>query len=50
MASLTVWKFDTPNGAEQALEMLEGLAKQQLIQSNLSAEQEEKLKEEFGNE
>jgi uncharacterized membrane protein len=31
MASLTVWKFDTPNGADQALGKLEGLAKQQLI-------------------
>ena len=32
MANLTVWKFDTPGGAEQALEKLQGLAKQQLIQ------------------
>lgn len=32
MASLTVWKFDTPDGADQALQKLQGLAKQQLIQ------------------
>jgi uncharacterized membrane protein len=32
MASLTVWKFDTPAGAEQALQKLQELAKQQLIQ------------------
>ena len=31
MASLTVWKFDTPDGANQALNKLQGLAKQQLI-------------------
>ncbi len=32
MASLTVWKFDSPGGAEQALQKLQELAKQQLIQ------------------
>ena len=31
MASLTVWKFDTAEGAGQALVKLEGLSKQQLI-------------------
>ena len=31
MATLTAWKFDTPDGAEQAVETLERLAKQQLI-------------------
>jgi uncharacterized membrane protein len=31
MASLTVWKFDTPEGADGALATLSGLAKQQLI-------------------
>jgi uncharacterized membrane protein len=31
MASLTVWKFDTADGAGEALTKLEGLAKQQLI-------------------
>jgi uncharacterized membrane protein len=31
MASLTVWKFQTPFGAEAALDKLRGLAAQQLI-------------------
>ncbi|ERN41107.1 putative membrane protein [Rubidibacter lacunae KORDI 51-2] len=31
MADLTVWKFDTPNGAEQALSKLAELQKQHLI-------------------
>jgi uncharacterized membrane protein len=31
MASLTVWKFDTPDGADQALAKVESLSKQQLI-------------------
>jgi uncharacterized membrane protein len=31
MAALTVWKFNTPDGAEQALAKLTALAKQQLI-------------------
>lgn len=31
MATLTVWKFPTPDGAEQAIDKLEDLAKQQLI-------------------
>jgi uncharacterized membrane protein len=31
MASLTAWKFDTPYGAEAALDKLRGLADQQLI-------------------
>lgn len=32
MASLTVWKFNTPDGAEKALKKLESLQKQQLIE------------------
>jgi uncharacterized membrane protein len=32
VATLTAWKFDTPDGAEQAEAILERLAKQQLIQ------------------
>jgi uncharacterized membrane protein len=31
MATLTVWKFNDPEGAEQAVDILEGLAKQELI-------------------
>ena len=31
MASLTVWKFETPDGADQALAKVESLSKQQLI-------------------
>jgi uncharacterized membrane protein len=31
MASLTVWKFGTPTGAQTALEKLQGLAARQLI-------------------
>ena len=31
MATLTVWKFENPEGAEKAVATLEGLAKQQLI-------------------
>jgi uncharacterized membrane protein len=31
MASLTVWKFDTSDGADQALAKVESLSKQQLI-------------------
>jgi uncharacterized membrane protein len=31
MASLTVWKFDTADGADQALAKVESLSKQQLI-------------------
>jgi uncharacterized membrane protein len=31
MASLSVWKFDTPDGAQQALNKLMELSKQQLI-------------------
>jgi len=31
MATLTVWRFDTPTGAEQAEETLRRLAKQELI-------------------
>jgi uncharacterized membrane protein len=31
MSSLTVWKFQTPNGADMALEKLEGLQGRQLI-------------------
>ncbi|MHB1818764.1 MAG: DUF1269 domain-containing protein [Streptosporangiaceae bacterium] len=32
MASLTVWKFKTPNGAQSALDQLEELQHQELIQ------------------
>jgi uncharacterized membrane protein len=32
MATLSVWKFNTPDGAQQALTKLESLQKQQLIQ------------------
>ncbi|TVP69918.1 MAG: DUF1269 domain-containing protein [Leptolyngbya sp. LCM1.Bin17] len=32
MSTLTVWKFDTADGAEHALEKLQGLTKQELIQ------------------
>ena len=32
MATLTVWKFDSPTGADQAVGTLESLAKQQLIE------------------
>lgn len=32
MASLTAWKFDTPDGAAQALKKVEELSKQQLIE------------------
>ena len=32
MASLTVWKFDNPTGAGEALGKLESLQKQQLIE------------------
>jgi len=31
MSTLSVWRFDTPNGAENAVSTLEGLSKQQLI-------------------
>jgi uncharacterized membrane protein len=31
MTSLTVWKFGTPEGADQALSKLESLSKQQLV-------------------
>ncbi len=31
MATLTVWKFDTPEGADQAVETLGGLVSQELI-------------------
>jgi uncharacterized membrane protein len=31
MATLTVWKFDSPTAADDAVSTLEGLAKQQLI-------------------
>jgi len=32
MATLTVWKFDNPTGAGEALGKLESLQKQQLIE------------------
>ena len=37
MATLTVWKFDSPGGAENALELLQRLQKQELIQINDAA-------------
>ena len=37
MATLTVWKFDTPDGADQASGILEGLARQGLIRINDAA-------------
>ena len=32
MSALTVWKFETPDGAQQALDKLVGLSKQHLIE------------------
>jgi len=32
MSTLTVWKFNTVDGADNALKKLEGLQKQQIIQ------------------
>ena len=37
MATLTVWKFETPQGAQEALNKLIDLSKQQLIQSGDAA-------------
>jgi uncharacterized membrane protein len=37
MGTLTVWKFDSASGAESALELLERLQKEQLIQINDAA-------------
>ena len=37
MGTLTVWKFDSANGAESALELLKRLQKQELIQVNDAA-------------
>ena len=37
MGTLTVWKFDAANGAENALELLKRLQKQELIQINDAA-------------
>jgi uncharacterized membrane protein len=37
MATLTVWKFDTAGGAESALELLERMQKEELIQVNDAA-------------
>ena len=37
MATLTVWKFDTPQGAQEALNKLVDLSKQHLIQINDAA-------------
>lgn len=62
MADLTVWKFDSPDGAKAVLQKLSELQKQhlieiqdnaltgnhaELIQSNLSNEQEARLREHF---
>src|SRR5215218_7608202 len=37
MATLTVWKFDSPGGAENALAQLERMQKEELIQVNDAA-------------
>ncbi|HEV7210571.1 MAG TPA: DUF1269 domain-containing protein [Blastococcus sp.] len=37
MATLTVWKFDTPGGAERALALLERMQKEELVQINDAA-------------
>jgi uncharacterized membrane protein len=37
MAALTVWKFDTATGAQNALDLLERLQKEELIQVNDAA-------------
>jgi uncharacterized membrane protein len=37
MATLTVWKFDSPRGAEDALALLERMQKQELVQINDAA-------------
>jgi len=37
MATLTVWKFDSPDGAEKALELLQRMQKQSLITVNDAA-------------
>jgi uncharacterized membrane protein len=37
MATLTVWKFDSPGGAESALAQLERMQKEELIQVNDAA-------------
>jgi uncharacterized membrane protein len=67
MASLTVWKFGTPFGADDALERLKALQDSsdavldrveeefkatdaELISTNLSAEQEQRLRMAFESE
>lgn len=53
MATLTVWTFDTPAGAEEAArqrkakERFPGASR---VKSNLSADQEAKLRETFADE
>jgi uncharacterized membrane protein len=37
MGTLTVWKFDSPDGAEKALELLQRLQKEELIRVNDAA-------------
>ena len=37
MATLTVWKFDSPGGAENALALLERMQKEELVQVNDAA-------------
>ena len=37
MATLTVWKFDSETGAQRALELLERMQKEELIQINDAA-------------
>jgi uncharacterized membrane protein len=63
VATLTVWKFDTTTGAEEAESTLESLSKQQLIKvhdaavfhpelirTSLSDEEEAKLREAFAED
>ena len=44
MATLTVWKFDSPGGADEAEATLESLAKQELITIHDAATYEEPTK------
>lgn len=60
MATLTVWKFDTPGGAEDAAEVLKDLAQQEIITiherppaelifTNLSDDQETAIRDVFAH-
>lgn len=53
MATSTLWTFDTPAGAEEAARQRKAKERFQgpsLVQSNLSADQEAKLRETFADE